>query len=81
MIYLERRNKLIILQTIMGFIIIYLMFCLYASMSTKFNIETAKGFEHFCIVVGDFVLAGLSIILVLYLSYKIGEIIVFVYKH
>jgi len=65
---------MIILQTLLGLVIVYLMFCSCISWSGQFECET-NPFIQFSLVIGVITITLVIIIVVLYFSYMIGSII------
>ena len=65
---------MIIMQTLIGLIFVYLMFCLLLAWSGRFDNEVNK-FIHFCIVVGNIMIVSGIIMGLLFLSYIVGSII------
>ncbi|HEY8805106.1 MAG TPA: hypothetical protein VIM42_08400 [Clostridium sp.] len=67
---------MVILQTLLGLVVVYLMSCSYLSWSGKFVIKPNK-FIQFCLIVGNITISLVIIAVLLDFSYIIGSIILY----
>jgi len=73
---IKKGVNMIVLETLLGLVIVYLIFCICLVLSERFDVKKEKGFLRFCLEVGytaSFLGIAIGIILI---SHTIGKAII-----
>jgi len=66
---------MVILQTLLGLVVVYLIICMFMSSQSFSQVRLGKGFENFTLVLGDILIMVIVACIILYLAYVFGNII------